>query len=101
MKDHEVTSEYASHLAAQCWCDPETEHLNMDSDLAKAFAKRLDNLIDGLESAWGLIANSYGGDWELANPDWRLAAERWREEYWHKVVCHKFTDSTIDEPEDV
>ena len=32
-----------------------------------------------LEHAWGLIANSYGGDWSAAKPEWRAAAERWRD----------------------
>ena len=36
---------------------------------------------DQLELAWGLIANSYGGNWELANDEWRGAAERWRDKY--------------------
>lgn len=29
-------------IAAQCWCDEETEHLEMIPSLAEAFAKRLD-----------------------------------------------------------
>lgn len=32
-----------------------------------------------LESAWGLIANAYGGDWNSAGKQWREAAEAWRE----------------------
>ena len=35
-------SEKSIQAAAQCWCDKETEHKLMDSDLALAFAKRLD-----------------------------------------------------------
>jgi hypothetical protein len=31
----------AREIAAQCWCDPETQHLVMNTDLAEAFAKRL------------------------------------------------------------
>ncbi len=34
-----------------------------------------------LESAWGLIANSYGGNWEDASPEWKEAARRWRDLY--------------------
>ena len=36
-----------------------------------------------LESAWGIIANAYGGDWDLASPTsgWKEAAERWRDRY--------------------
>lgn len=35
------------------------------------------------EEAWGLIANAYGGDWELASEasGWKKAAERWRDKY--------------------
>ncbi len=33
------------------------------------------------KSAWGIIANAGGGDWDTQTPDWRLAAERWRDEY--------------------
>ncbi len=32
-----------------------------------------------LEYAWGIIANAYGGDWDLATVQWRDAAEKWRE----------------------
>ena len=39
-------------------------------------------VIDGLELAWGLIANAYGGDWSQASPEWHTAAERWRDEVW-------------------
>jgi hypothetical protein len=39
-------------LAAQCWCDEETAKFEMNSKLAEAFAKRLDDkqkLIDELQ----------------------------------------------------
>lgn len=42
--------------------------------------------MSGLESAWVLIANAHGGNWSLASNDWRIAAERWRDEVWHKAV---------------
>ena len=35
---------------------------------------------DGIDMAWGLIANAYEGNWELASDEWRKAAERWRDE---------------------
>ena len=38
-------------------------------------------MADLLEMAWGLIANAHGGDWDQATPEWREAAERWRDEY--------------------
>ena len=31
----------ARAIAAQCWCDEETKHLEMNTDLAEAFAKRI------------------------------------------------------------
>jgi len=36
---------------------------------------------DLLESAWGIIANSYGGNWDLASDDWKNAANKWRDDY--------------------
>jgi len=62
-------------------------------DRAKRVADRLDppkpppdeqdtesTRTDGIDTAWGLIANAYGGNWELASDEWRDAAERWRDE---------------------
>ena len=47
-----------------------------------------------LEAAWGIIANAYGGDWELAtHPDWKPAAERWRDNY-HEIL------ESLDTPPD-
>lgn len=39
-------------------------------------------LEDLLESAWGLIANANEGNWDKAIPEWKAAAEKWRDE-WH------------------
>lgn len=33
----------ALEVAAQCWCDEETQHIVMQPALAEAFAKRLEN----------------------------------------------------------
>ena len=41
---------------------------------------------DGLELAWGLIANAWEGRWDDAPADWREAAERWRDEVWHPYL---------------
>ena len=38
-------------------------------------------LDDLLATAWGIIANKNGGDWDKATPEWKAAAERWRERY--------------------
>ena len=42
-------------------------------------------LTDLEHTAWDLIKNACGGDWQLANKDWRKAAERWRGEYYEQV----------------
>ena len=34
---------------------------------------------DPLMLAWGVIANAYQGDWDRATPEWRYAAERFRD----------------------
>lgn len=36
-----MTYEEACQIAAQCWCDAETAHIEMDVRLAEAFARRL------------------------------------------------------------
>ena len=41
----------------------------------------MDEMIDLLESAWGIIANAGGGDWTTQTDDWQIAAARWREKY--------------------
>jgi len=42
---------------------------------------RIERLEDSEEMAWGIIANAYGGDWTLANKEWREATIRWRDKY--------------------
>lgn len=48
--------------------------------LLKAKIEQLDRLT---MSAWGLIANAYEGNWDLASEasGWKEAAERWRDEF--------------------
>lgn len=38
-------------------------------------------LDDLLELAWSIIANANGGNWHKATPEWRGAAEKWRDRY--------------------
>ena len=42
---------------------------------------------DLLESAWGLIANAHGGNWDEASESsgWKKAATRWRDSYFKKL----------------
>lgn len=46
---------------------------------------------DGMETAWGIIANAHGGNWNLATDEWRTAAERWRDEVWHPSLSSEPT----------
>ncbi len=78
----------ARELAAQCWCTEETNTIPIDVSLAEAVAKAIDPLLERIknlelseELAWGLIANAYGGEWDQASLDWKMAAERWRDSY--------------------
>ena len=40
-----------------------------------------------LKRAWGIIANAYGGDWDLASDasGWKKAAEKWEDEYFRAM----------------
>ena len=44
-----------------------------------------DLLEDLLMTAWGIIANAGGGDWDTQTPEWKAAAERWRDR-WHATL---------------
>ena len=56
-----------------------------ESAVLSLMDKKETELLDQIESAWGIIANAYGGDWELAqNKDWKPAAEKWRDRY-HEI----------------
>lgn len=48
------------------------------------------------ELAWGLIANAYGGDWDSAPPEWKQAAERWRDAYYNRLPY----EARSEEPEE-
>ena len=92
-----IPSEHALGIAAQCWCDPATEHIVMDSELAKAFAIRLDDCFDLLNYGWGIIANAGHGDWETESEEWQEAAKTWRERY-HALIGIKALPLHEDEP---
>lgn len=56
-------------------------------------------LFAGLELAWGVIANAYGGDWNSAPEVWRRAAIRWRDEVWFPALAaHGNRDSEMEAP---
>lgn len=43
------------------------------------------DMLDLCESAWGIIANAHYGNWDEADPEWKAAAERWRDK-WHRLL---------------
>ena len=77
-----TTSEMALGVAARCWTDPATENLVLDTDLAVAFAERVQGYLDLIETAWGVIANAEGWD---EDSEWHRAAIRWRDR-WHELL---------------
>jgi len=58
------------------------ERLRLEGETMKVEVERLR---DNLETAWGLIANAGGGNWEKESPEWREAAARWRDEWFAKI----------------
>ena len=46
----------------------------------------VERLQDDMRTAWGIIANAYGGDWAQASDEWKAAATRWRDEVWGRVA---------------
>lgn len=53
--------------------------------LSEATRLFVGKFLDMLKSSWGLVANSYGGDWESATKEWKDAATRWRDKY-HELI---------------
>jgi len=50
--------------------------------------RRVAELEESEETAWGIIANAYGGAWSEASKasGWQVAAERWRDEYHNHLL---------------
>ena len=54
-------------------------------------------LFDFIDTAWGVIANAHGGSFQNATPEWRGAAERWRDNY--HILLDKYAtrfDSAVE-----
>ena len=56
----------------------------------------IERLRESEELAWGLIANAYGGDWDLASEasGWKAAAIRWRDAY-HATLPSSSSSSEV------
>lgn len=52
----------------------------------KALRAEVEKLMDGMDCAWGVIANVSGGNWEKQNTEWQTAAAHWRDKYWHPAL---------------
>jgi hypothetical protein len=48
-------------------------------------------LAGDLMDAFTIIANAHGGDWSQADPEWRAAAERFRDRF-HAVLAARRED---------
>ena len=61
--------------------------INIAQALDDAEREAVKPLMEELELAWGLLANAYGGDWNMASKasGWKDAAERWRDRY-HAIL---------------
>lgn len=51
----------------------------------KALRERNSKLEDCIETAWGIIANAGGGNWDNESQEWKKAAESWRDNQFHHI----------------
>ena len=69
-----------------------------------ALTQRVEALLEKMsgscltELAWGLIANAYGGNWDLASEasGWKAAAEKWRDDYFKTLSKCSDVDVEVD-----
>lgn len=68
------------------------------SSIMSDAADEIEQLQESEESAWGLIANAYGGDWDLASEasGWKKAAERWRDNYQDNLTHLDETNTKVE-----
>lgn len=52
----------------------------------KALRERNAKLECCVDAAWGIIANAGGGDWNTQTPEWKEAAESWRDNQFHPII---------------
>jgi hypothetical protein len=80
--DNAALAEKNDRISREGWlaANREKKQAEAERHAAVATAKRR---LDGLEFAWCVIANAYGGDWSEASPEWRDVAAKWRDTAWH------------------
>lgn len=66
----------ATTIVAGCWCDEETKHKVMDVELAEAFVKRVQLLLDTIEHFHNIICNVDYGDLSKQNDGWKAVAKQ-------------------------
>ena len=59
----------------------ENAELKREPYIQKQQAIHIANLESAAEMLWAVLANVSGGDWEKQTDEWRVAAARWRDEY--------------------
>jgi len=86
---HEVNARHIASLQAKLH-----EHREAYDGLRKLLAyiyktkdAEIATLMDGMEEAWGIIANAGGGNWETQTKEWQEAAANWRDEEWHTAIA--------------
>ena len=62
--------------------------------------ERVVELLDLAETAWGIIANANGGNWDTASNEWKNAAKRWRDRYHLQLQWDKRAENSIESPPD-
>jgi len=84
------------------WCVKCESYHHVDNPNCSALRQSVDDvhdMHDMLETAWGIIANAWGGDWTQANLDWQRAATRWRDRYHQRLSKLHMSDMVEPEPD--
>lgn len=61
----------------------------------------LDDAVQTLHLAWGLIANAGQGDWAREGNEWQEAALRWRDKDWHPFLDDLTSNGYFDYNEEL
>lgn len=69
-------------LGRDCFNSQECEDIcRQKAEMSDIVCAENRELADMIELAWGLIANAHNGDWSTASPEWKEAAEKWRDKF--------------------